>query len=174
VLELVGHEVYYLVRDFQSLPFCLEAENGDASLQVRGLDIGDESCLEPRAKAFLQRGNSLRGTVAGDDDLAFGCVEAIEGVEELFLGAFLAGDELYVIHEKDIHLAVFGTEVIRGLVADGIDEVIGKGFRGHIEDAGVPTDREIADGVEQVGLAQADTAVDEEGIEALAGVFGDR
>src|SRR5260370_12183997 len=68
-------------------------ENGDARLEVGGLDIGDQAPLEARAEPLFDLGDLLGRAVAGDDDLLARLVEVVEGVEELLLGAFLARED---------------------------------------------------------------------------------
>ncbi len=46
----------------------------------------------------------MGGFVAGEDDLFARVIEGVEGVEELFLGAFFTSDELDVVDEEDVAL----------------------------------------------------------------------
>ena len=63
--------------------------------------------LEARAQPIFERRHRLRRPVAGQDDLAAAFVDRVEGVEELFLGALLAGDELDVVDQQ--HAGACGT-----------------------------------------------------------------
>ena len=75
-----------------------------------GVDVGDEPGLEALAQALLD-GHELAGqTVAGDDELAAGLVERVEGVEELLLGLRLAGEELDVVDQQHVGVAVGALE----------------------------------------------------------------
>jgi hypothetical protein len=47
-------------------------------------------------------------------------------MKEFFLSGFLAGNELDVIDQKDIDLAVFFTETGCIVPADGIDQIVGE------------------------------------------------
>ncbi len=101
-----------------------------------------------------------------------GVVEGVEGVEELFLGGFLPGDELDVVHQQQVRHPVFGPEVLGAAGADGRDQLVGELLAGHVHDDEVgvgPLDLDL-DGGEQVGLAQARPAVDEQGIVSPRGV----
>jgi hypothetical protein len=98
-------------------------------------------------------------------------VDRVEGVEELFLRALLAGDELDVIDEEEIDGAVLGAELGGAVVADRVDELVREALGGEIEQAeGRVEARDlVADGVKQVRLAEADAAVDEERVIRLRG-----
>ena len=54
---------------------------------------------------------SFGGAVARDHDLLLVIVEFVEGVEELFLGAFLAGQDLDVVDQQHVGRAVVLVEV---------------------------------------------------------------
>ena len=55
---------------------------------------------------------SRRQAVAGEDELAAGLVERVEGVEELLLGLGLALQELDVVDEQDVGVAEARLEVV--------------------------------------------------------------
>ena len=84
----------------------LVAQDGEAGLEVGRLDVGDQAPLEPAAQALLQRRDGVGHAVGGDDDLLVGAVEGVERVEELLLEAFLALDELDVVDQQHVDLAV--------------------------------------------------------------------
>ena len=92
-------------------------------------------------------------------------------MEELFLRAVLAGQELDVVDEEDVDGAVLVSELahLRGL--DGGDDLVHEVLRGQVDDAffGKARPHVVADGVHQMGLAQPHAAVQEERVVALAG-----
>src|SRR3990172_2601096 len=173
-LDAAGDQVGHIVREAHALDAGLLFQNGHPRLEVGGLDVGDEPPLEARAEALLDLWDLLGRAVAGDDDLLARVVEVVEGVEELLLGALLAGDELDVVDQQEVDGPVLGAELRGAIVADGVDEVVGEALRGEVEHikAGEEAGDLMADGVEEVGLAQADPAVDEERVVRLAGQFG--
>jgi hypothetical protein len=61
-------------------------------------------------------------------------------------------------------------------VLDGGDELVDEGVAGEVEDAGVVLALEhlLADGLEEVGLTEADAAVDEKRVVRLAGILSHR
>ncbi len=90
------------------------------------MSTGQQAPLEPGFQAVLQAQHLLGGTVGGKDDLPSGLVERIEGMEHLLLGALLAGDELYVVHEEDIRRPVFVPELLVLACPNVLDELVGK------------------------------------------------
>ena len=77
-------------------------QNRDLGLEIGRLDVGDQAPLEARAQTLFEPRNLVRRAVAGEDDLLLRVVERVEGVEELVLRAFLAGEELDVVDEQDV------------------------------------------------------------------------
>ena len=102
-------------------------------------------------------------------------VELVEGMEEFLLGGFLAGDELDVIDEEQVRFPVLVPEldVLTGL--DGGDQLVGKLVALDIDDVGIGLTfaDAVGNGVEQMGLAHAGRAVEEQGVIDLAGDIGD-
>jgi hypothetical protein len=134
-----------------------------------GLEVGAgcrDQAHSKRSKPLLDVGDLLGGAIAGEDDLAVGLVEVVEGVEELLLGTLFAGEELDVVEEEKVDGAVAVSEVLGLVVADRADELVGELLRGEVFDAnpGVGAGETVADGMEQMGLAETDAAVDEEGV----------
>ncbi len=154
---------------------CLLLKDGDLGLEVRRLDVGDEAPLEAGAEAVFEVRQLLRRPVRRDDDLLHRLVERIEGVEELFLGALFAGEELDVVDQEDVDVAELVAEAGHLVVADGVDHLVGEFFTGDVGDGGVRLAAfyVVADGVHEVGLAHADAAVEEEGVVGAGGSFGD-
>ena len=136
--------------------------------------------MRPHSKRERRRssisGISLGGGVGGDDDLLAGLVEVVERVEELLLRALLAGDELDVVDQEEIDGAVLGAELRGAVVADRVDELVREALGREIEQAEARVEARdlVADRVEQVRLAEADAAVDEERVVGLRGQLGDR
>ena len=128
------------------------------------LDVGDEPPLEARAQALLDLGNVLRRRVARDDDLLSRLVEVVERVEELFLGPLLARDELDVVDQEQVDRAIARAELGGAIVADRVDQLVGESLRGEIRDRHAREEAHglMTDGVQEMRLAEPDSAVDEE------------
>ena len=88
-------------------------------------------------------------------------------------GTLLTGDELHVVHKEHVGIAVFFPEFLIAPLPDGLDQLIGEGVALQVDDpvVRVVLVDAVGDGVEQVGLAQAGFAVDEQGIIAVGGIF---
>jgi len=101
--------------------------------------------------------------------------ERLEGVEELFLCPLFAGEELDVVDEQKIEGVVLRFQLIEGLALivlhDVGDELLGM----QIEDArvGAVGQQRVADGVDQMRLAEADATIDEERVVHLSRRAGD-
>jgi hypothetical protein len=162
------------LRQAHPLLFGLRPQDRHAHLQIGRLDVHDQPALKARAQPFLQRRHRARAAVAGENDLAAHAVQRVEGVEELFLGAVLPGDELDVVHQQHVRRAVAITETRRALVADGIDQVVGELLGGHVDHVQPVLQAGMTDGVQQVRFAQPHVAVDKQRVVRAAGVIGHR
>ena len=133
------------------------------------MDVGDQSPLEAAAQAVFDLGQLLGRTVAGDDDLPHRLVQGVEGVEELFLRALLADQELDVIHQQHVHVAVLVAEAGHLVVPQRVDHLVGEFLAGHVADGHLRLALLdlMSDGLHQVGLAHADAAVQEERVVGL-------
>jgi hypothetical protein len=96
-------------------------------------------------------------------------------VEELLLGLDLPLEELDVVDQQDVDVPVTPLERARLVVADAVDEVVGELLGVHVPHLHTRVEvlRVVADGVEQVRLAQPGLPVDEEWVVGLRGRLGD-
>ena len=103
-------------------------------------------------------------------------VQGIESVEEFFLNPLFASQELDVVDQQHVRLAVFLAELGQRVVLDGVDELVGELLGGQIGDAGVllVLCDVLADSVKQVCLAQPNPAVEKQRIVGFARRLGDR
>ena len=92
-------------------------------------------------------------------------------MEQFFLGLFLPRDELYIVDQKNVYIAVPVFKTHRLLVHDGVDEIVGEFLTGDIEHfgAGLLRQNEMSDGVHQMGLTQSHAAVYKQGIVGVGG-----
>ena len=140
---------------------------------------GWTSVIRPHSNRLRSRSSRvtscLRRPVAGDDDLLVGVVERVERVEELLLRPLLVLQELDVVDEQDVDVAVAPLEAVGLVVADRVDEVVGELLGAHVAHPGPGEQARavVADRVQQVGLAQAGLAVDEQRVVRLGRRLGD-
>ena len=107
---------------------CLLLQNREAHLNVRRLQIGDETPLESRDEAVFEILDFTGGTVAGQHDLLVRFVQCVEGVEKFLLDAFLAGEKLDVVNQEHVGLAVFFAERGELVVLDRVNVFVGEFF----------------------------------------------
>ena len=165
----------------EALSSALAGEDRDAGLQVRGLDVGQQTPLEPGAQALIEPAQGLGRLVGGEDYLLARGVQGVEGMEELLEGRFFALEELDIIDQKNVDLTVaalesFHAAVVLVAVAYAGDEVGDEDLGVDVLDADSRVERlgVVADGVQQVGLAQSGAAVDEQGVVGTGRGLGHR
>ena len=140
---------------------------------------GWTSVIRPHSNRLRSRSSSvvelLGRPVGGEHDLLVGVVEGVEGVEELLLRLDLALEELDVVDEQHVDVAVAALEAVLPVVADRVDELVGELLAGHVAHlgAGVEAADVVSDGVQQVGLAESGVAVDQQRVVGLARGLGD-
>ena len=89
-----------------------------------GLNVGEQTPLEPAPQTILERREMFGMTVGRDHELLAGLVEAVEGVEELFEDLFLAIEELDVVEQQHIDGAIPCLELVHPLAANSVDELV--------------------------------------------------
>ena len=96
-------------------------------------------------------------------------------MEELLLGLDLRLQELDVVDQQHVHVAVGAPELGGPVVGDGVDEVVGEFLGGDVAHPQVlvVAAHVVPDGVEEVGFPQPGGAVDHKRVVRLAGLFRD-
>ena len=111
--DAAGDEREHLgVVDGDALRLDTLAENRDPRLEVGRLDVGEQAPLESRTQTLLERRDLARGAIGREHDLRAALVEGVERVEELLLDPFLALDELDVVDEQHVVVAVAPLEAL--------------------------------------------------------------
>src|SRR5688572_19122326 len=87
-LHAPGNVLQDIMRYLAARALGFGAENREAGLEVRWLDIGGEAPLEARAQSLVQSVQGLGRPVGGYDNLLVLPVQGIERVEKLFLRRF--------------------------------------------------------------------------------------
>ena len=133
------------------------AQDGDARGEVGRLDGGDQAGLEALAQAVLEGAEVAREAIGGQHELAAEVVQRVEGVEELLLGLGLGREELDVVDEQDVGVAVAALEAVHVAALQGGEELVGEGLDRRVADgeAGAVGEDVVADRVQEVGLADA-------------------
>ena len=139
---------------------------------------GWTSVISPCSKRERRRSSrvaiALGATVGADHDLLAALVQVVERVEELLLGGLAPLQGLDVVDQEDVGAAVAVLERLALAVAHAVDPVVGEGLGGDVVDAELRLGprHEVADGVQQVGLAQAHAPVDEQRVVGLGRLLG--
>src|SRR5215211_6786548 len=162
--DLRGYEGEHLVVHLEAVHDRLLAQDGDARLEVRRLDIGHEPPLEAAHETVLEGLYVFGMPVGGDNDLLVLLVERVEGVEERLLGLDLVLQKLYVVHQEHVVLPVALLELQGRVIPHGVYEVVGELLAGHVTDAhaGVLILDVVAHGAQKMCLSEPDSPVDEE------------
>lgn len=154
------------------------AQNGDSRLQIRRFDVHGQARFEAGDQTFVEALQVLRRHIGGDHDALVGLMQGVERVEELLKGRVLAAQELDIVDEQHVDLAVAAVEfldlagtLVR--IGQSLDEFVGEFLTGDVADLqiGVLDQRVVADGVQQMGFAQAGASVDTQRIEIMAGTL---
>src|SRR3954470_11744970 len=126
------------------------------------------SAMSPHSNRDRSRssswGISWGGTVAAVTDLFLRVVERVEGVKELGLRPFLAGQELDVVDEKDVDASIAFAKIKDAVVSDGVDHLVHESLGrdvGQFQRAQM-IEHVMTDGVHQMRLSKSHTAVDEQ------------
>jgi len=120
----------------------------------KGMDIlGTEPLFEGR--------DLFRRSVRGEDDLLLRFVQRVEGVEELFLRAFLAGDELDIIHQEHIHRAEPVAKTDHAIEAQRIDQFVCEFLGADVREASrrIALLDQMPDRLHQVRLSHSHAAI---------------
>ena len=101
-----------------------------------------------------------------------GLVNVIEGVEKLLLSCLLSGDELYIIDEEEVDVAVFHAEFLARAVLYGFEQLVCELVALYVGDlrCGVGLADILADSQQQMRLSETGVAVDKQRIVRAAGL----
>lgn len=175
--DVVAHVGSDIVDDlfFQmdAVEFAFFLDDGDFCLQFGGLDIGEDSPFKPGAEPIFQAGDLFGGSVGAQHNLFSGVMKFVERVEEFVLGLLFAAEELDVVDEKQIALAVILSEELHGLGLEMGDEFVHEVFESCVDDPVSKRESVVADCLEQMGFSQSDASVDKKRIVLFPRLFGD-
>ncbi len=164
--DVFGDDVDDFVWDFDAAEAGFLVQDGLAGFAVGRVDLDDEAPVEAADESVFEGGDFGGGGVGGEDDLATALIENVECMEQFFLAGFAAGEELDVVDDEEIGFAGAFAEGLEVASGDGLDEVVDEGFAGDVDGAeiGIGAEDFGAGGLEEVGLAEAGGAVDEQGV----------
>ena len=149
-------------RQLEMIKECLVSQDRDSVLKIRELDVGDHSPLKPTYQTSLES-RYLRGrTITRQDNLPTRLIQSVERVEELFLGCFLALQELHIVHKEQICLPVSSPKILHGAVLNGSNHLVGELLSTNKGDSGIRMSAQyfVSHGLHQVGFTQTRISVE--------------
>src|ERR1017187_8173632 len=163
--KVLGDKEGYIVAQGNFHDLCFLLQNGHSHFEFRGFNLDGKPPVETGNETIFETLDILWISVAGDDDLLLGFDQGIEGKKELFLGAILAIEKLDVVDDQHVKGTVVAFESVEGLLLVGAhhigDVIVGVHVPNDL--IGTVTPDLIAKGVNQVGFAETNPAVDTEG-----------
>ena len=117
-----------------------------------------------RGEALVDVHQPLGVGVRRHDDVRLLGQQGFKRVEEFLLRAVFAGEELHIVDQQQVQRVVLGLQLIEGLALVVFDHVGDELLGVQVQHAGVRPvlQQRIADGVDQMRLAKANAAVDEQ------------
>ena len=156
-----------------ALDLGLAIQNREFGFQIRRLDIHHQAPFKSRTKALHQTRRLLGRRVAGQHNLLLVIVEFIERMEELFLRALFAGQDLHVVHQQHVGGAIVLMEERHAVGSDALDELIHEALGGGVYHSrfAEAIQQRPADRVQQVCLAYAGASIDKKRVIAAGRLF---
>ena len=112
-------------------------QDRDARLVARLFDPRDQAPVEAADQPLFQLRDLARRAVGDEDDLLVLLVQRVERVEELFLRPVAAGEEVDVVDDQHVDVAVAVAELVHLAGLDGVDELVDERVARQIQDARV-------------------------------------
>ena len=143
-----------------------------AGLKLRRFDGNRQAPAKTRLETLFEAFDLFRVAVTGQNHLLTTFKQGVEGVEELFLGPFLARKELNVIDQQGIHRTVEALEFVDGIELQGFDHIRYKTLGMQVHNLGIRVflQQVVTHRVHQVSLTQTYAAIKEERVITVLGV----
>ncbi|MNP08131.1 hypothetical protein D3C76_1001880 [compost metagenome] len=133
----LGNEERCIVRQFDLGLIGLFHQDRDTGFQFRRFNSHRKAPAEARLQAFFKAFDFFRVAVTGENDLLATFKQGVEGVEKLFLGTLLAGEELDVIDQQRIHRTVEALELVDRVQLQSLDHVGHEALGMQVHDLGI-------------------------------------
>ncbi len=140
------------------------------------VDACNQSPVEARDQSFLELGDLVGGRVTGKNNLLVRLVKRVERMKELFLCTFAVSQEVNVIDDEHVDMAIAMAEIVHLPALHAIEELVDEGVAAQVADRciGLVTQQGVTDRLEQVGFAQAHASVNEKRVVGSAGLVSHR
>ena len=151
------------------------AQDRELQGRVRRGDVDLEPAFEPFLEPAVKERHGGWRAIRGEHQLCAAVDDRIDRVEELLGGLVLSFQELDVLEQQDVHLAVAPFEGRQVRALEGGHELAGERLRRRVADLeSADAERDVvADRLDEVRLADACVAIDEERVVCLAGELCD-
>lgn len=97
-----SNEIDHLLREVEAVFLALLVEDGDARLEIGGLDVSSQARLEPRDQTVIKTLELLWGNVRRQDNLFAQLIQRVEGMEKVVLCLLFPGKELDIINNQEV------------------------------------------------------------------------
>ena len=166
--DAFGDVQRHVHRNVHALGLALVHQDRGAGLHLRQIHFRRHAADHPRAQTVFEAAYLLRIAVRRRHHLLAGLEQCIENVEELLLEPGSAVEELDVVDHQHVHRAVAQRRLLHVAAAHAGDDLVAEALARQIDDVHLrrPGEDLVADGVHQMGLAQADAAVEQQRVVA--------
>ena len=174
--DMGSNVLHDVIAHRQNLVLSLLPQNRDTSLQLRRLHIHVQARTETRTHTLSETGQLLRRQIRGNHDLLLVVVQGVKRMEELLHRRLFTRQKLDIVNQKNVNIAVNLLERRPLIVTDRVNEVIRELLRIHVAHPQIRVQilGVMANRVQQVGLTQTRTAVDEQRVIDNAGLLRHR
>ena len=121
--DVLGDEERDFLRELERHGFGLLEDDRHPHFLLGRFDGHGQAPGKAGFEALVDSREVLRIGVAGDDQLLVRFDQGVERIEELFLGAVLAGEELNIVDEEQIQGMVIALELVEGFLLIGPDDI---------------------------------------------------
>jgi len=174
-VDALGDVAEYFVVEFEPAEARLALQDRHACFKTRARDLGNQAPLKSADEPVFELGDLAGRGVRANNNLAVGLEELVERVEKLFLGALFVGQEVDVIDDEHVRVAVAVTELAHLAGGDGLDELVHKAFARNINNPEIRllVQDALTNRLQEVRLTQAHAAVNEQRVVGHARLIGD-
>ena len=174
--DMGSNVLHDVIAHRQNLVLSLLPQNRDTSLQLRRLHIHIQARAETRTHTLSETGQLLRRQIRGNHDLLLVVVQGVKRMEELLHRRLFTRQKLDIVNQQNVNIAVNLLERRTLIVTNRVNEIVRELLRIHVAHPQIRVQilGVVADRVQQVGLTQTRTAVDEQRVVDNAGLLRHR
>src|SRR5258705_6971990 len=170
---MIGDKKRDVFREIYTVGLGFFQQNGNSHFQFGRFNGNREPSAEARDQAVFDTGDLFGIGIAGNDDLFVSLDQCVECVEKFLLRAIFAVEKLNVVYQEQIERVIVLFKTVESFVLISAHNVRNILLRMNVSNAGrrIELDQHVADGLDQMGLAQPDAAVDEQRVVGNPGML---